>query len=145
MPTSSSSTRTANPPRQSATSKRKERKWYKNLAVVFANIIPKVLLNETKVLRRLLAQAKKYSYNECQWGGNLFGAWGFKEIMPKEIMGEPTLYSFESIQVYGAEKFDEYLTHLYGDWRKLPPPEKRVTHHDYILCDLEKSYMEREY
>lgn len=47
----------------------------------------------------------------------------------------------ENLDAIGAENYDEYLTHLYGDWRKLPPEEKRVTHHDYIKLDLEKSYL----
>ena len=46
------------------------------------------------------------------------------------------------IYVYGAEHYNEYLTHLYGDWKKLPPKEKQVTHHEYKECDLHKSYLE---
>ena len=49
----------------------------------------------------------------------------------------------KNLTVFGVEKPDEYLTHLYGDWRKLPPIEKQVSHHDFILCDLNKSYLER--
>ena len=44
--------------------------------------------------------------------------------MHKDIMGTPTLYQFENIEIYGAEKPDDYLTHLYGDWRKLPLKKK---------------------
>ena len=42
--------------------------------------------------------------------------------------------------VYGAEKYDQYLTQLYGNWRELPPESKRVSHHDYLYCNLHKGY-----
>ena len=72
----------------------------------------------------------------------MLGAWRLREVMPKEYLGSPTLYRFENIEVFGAEHANEYLTSLYGDWKKLPPIDKRVTHHDYIMCDLTKSYLE---
>lgn len=59
---------------------------------------------------------------------NHFGAWEIKETMPKEIFGEPKLYHFESTAFYGVSDSESYLTHLYGDWRQLPPEEKRKTH-----------------
>lgn len=120
---------------------RKGRKWYKNLAVTVAGLVPNFVLNNKKLLLRFVDLCKKYDLDECEWGGNLVGAWRFKEIMPREILGEPTLYDFEGIRAYGPEKPDEYLTSLYGDWRKLPPVEKQVTHHDYIMCDLNSSYI----
>ncbi len=118
---------------------RKGRKFYKNLVVAIFRLIP---VNDKKILHRLVAQCKKIKWDDSAWGGNLVGAWGMREIMPREIMGTPKLYKFENIEIYGVQKSDEYLTKMYGDWRKLPPEEKRVTHHDYILCDLNKSYIE---
>ena len=56
-------------------------------------------------------------------------------------MGTPRLYRFEDLEVYGPERFDEYLTHMYGNWRELPPEEKRVTHHDFVKLDLLNSYV----
>ena len=62
--------------------------------------------------------------------------------MPLDYIGKPTEYAFEDMMIYGVEKYDEYLTHVYGDWRKLPPLEKQVTHHDFLELDMEKSYLE---
>lgn len=36
---------------------------------------------------------------------------------------------FEDRVFRGMVDYDEYLTNAYGDWRKLPPKEKRVPHH----------------
>lgn len=118
---------------------REGRKFYKNLFVAIFRLIP---INDKKILNCLVAQCKKIKWDDSIWGGNLVGAWGMKEIMPREIMGTPKLYKFENTEIYGVQNPDEYLSKMYGDWRKLPPEEKRVTHHDYILCDLNKSYLE---
>ena len=67
-----------------------------------------------------------------------------REIMPKSVYGKPTLYKFESIEVYGVENADEYLTRLYRDWRKLPPEDKRVSHHDFLFIDLNNGYLNGE-
>ena len=71
------------------------------------------------------------------------GAYRQKEIIEKEILGVPTRYAFEDIYVNGAEHYEEYLTHIYGDWGKLPPKEKQVSHHDFIELDLDRSYLEK--
>lgn len=118
---------------------RKGRSFYKNIAVFLFRFLP---VNSKKILKKLTNKCKEKNYDECTWIGNLLGAWRLKEVMPKEYLGVPTLYKFENIEVFGAEYANEYLTSLYGDWKKLPPFEKRVTHHDYIMCDLTKSYME---
>ena len=42
-----------------------------------------------------------------------------------------------------AERYDKYLTNVYGDYMTPPPVEKQKSHHDYIELDLNKSYMEK--
>ena len=93
------------------------------------------------MLRRLYDEANERGFDACRFGGNPFGAWRYREIMEISVFGEPTLYPFEHLQLYGPEKADTYLTRQYGDWRKLPPPEKRVSHHDFLSCDLHHSYL----
>lgn len=59
---------------------------------------------------------------------NHFGAWSIKEIVPREVMGTPTPYRFENIELYGVEDADRYLKSLYKDWHQLPPDGKRKIH-----------------
>lgn len=120
---------------------RKGRKWYKNLAILFSKCIPSFLIDDKKLFNELDEMCASRDYYNYEWGGNLIGAYGFHETMPRSIMGNPTLYRFEDIEVFGAEDFDGYLTRLYGEWRKLPPKEKQVTHHDCVEIDLNKSYL----
>lgn len=120
---------------------RKGRKWYKNASVRLARLIPNFIIDNKKLMLSVDNMCKQRDYDDYSIVGNLYGAWGRKEIMEKNIFGNPTLYNFEDIRVYGVEDYDRYLTSLYGDWRKLPPKEKQVTHHDFLECDLRKSYL----
>lgn len=120
---------------------RRGRSFAKNGAVLLTRLIPNFLLDRKQYLRRLDSACGALDYDSCPWVGNFMGAWRQREIMPVSIMGTPTLYSFEGLQVYGAEDYEGYLTSLYGDWRKLPPEEKRVSHHDFLHCDLNTSYL----
>ena len=112
----------------------------KNAAIIVAHLVPKVIAGEKKLLNEMDFKCKAFDFDECEIGGNVFGNWGVKEVMPSSIMGKPTLYRFGDMEIYGAEHADEYLTHLYGDWRKLPPAEKQITHHDYLELDLHTPY-----
>ena len=120
---------------------RKGRGFVKNAAVVLMQAIPKFILNDKKILKQLDAACAERSFDDCEYIGNLVGNWWEKEIIPKEIMGEPTDCTFEGLTVKGPANADKYLTYIYGDWRKLPPEEKRISHHDFILIDLYKSYL----
>ncbi len=120
---------------------RQGRAWYKNLALRLLQLIPNCFVSDKRILCDLVALCRRYDFDECAWFGNFVGAWRFREVMPREIAGEPRLYPFEGLLIYGVADADRYLTNLYGDWRTPPPEEKRVTHHDYVMCDLENSYL----
>ncbi len=59
---------------------------------------------------------------------NHYGAYGNREVMPKELFDHKVLMSFEDTQFYGMERFDEYLRIMYGNYMQIPPVEKRHTH-----------------
>lgn len=48
------------------------------------------------------------------------------------------LHSFEGGLFYIPSKYDELLSSIYGDYMKLPPEEKRVSHHDYVVEERKK-------
>ena len=117
------------------------RKWYKNALLWAVQHLPEKIAGEKNLCLRINQLCKRTKYDESTIVGNLVGAWGKKEIIPKKLLGIPTLHKFEDIEVFIPEHYDAYLTHIYGDWRKLPPENKRVSHHDYQL-DLEHSYLD---
>lgn len=83
---------------------------------------------------------RRFKYEKCDLIANHGGAWGQKEIVPKDYFGEGTKGVFEDVEVMLPEKYHEYLTALYGDYMTPPPPEKRVGHHYYTIVDTKKSY-----
>ncbi len=121
---------------------RQGRTWYKNLAVRLLFLIPPCFLSGKRLMAELDTMCRRFDFYETAWCGNLVGAWRLREVMPREYMGDPKLYPFEDTVIYGVAEPDSYLTSLYGDWRQLPPEEKRKSHHDYVFCDLERSYLE---
>lgn len=122
---------------------KKGRSWYKNLSIVVSRLIPSFFINEKKLSVELDNLSRGMNRSSNSYVANLNGAYRDREIVEKRILGNPTLYGFENIQVYGPQFYDEYLTGLYGNWRKLPPEEKRVLPHNYIVCDLNKSYLDK--
>ena len=119
---------------------RKSRKFYKNIAILIARLIPNFILSNHKLIDNINSLCSKRDFDNSVYVGNLLGNWAKKEIMPKAYFGEPTLYDFEDTKVYGPEDFDNYLRNVYNDWRKLPPVEKQVSHHDFIYMNLHESY-----
>lgn len=120
---------------------RKSRSFIKNCAIVVAHIIPANCTIDKLLLQKIDYECRQYDFDKAKIGGNVFSDWGLKEIMPVQIMGTPTLYRFGDILVYGPEKADAYLTHLYGNWRSLPPKEKQISHHDYLVLDMDSPYL----
>jgi lipopolysaccharide cholinephosphotransferase len=116
---------------------RKDRKWWKNCATFIGNIIP---VSPKKLSKKLDRKCAEYNYDNCEYVGSLLSTYRAREIMKKDVYGNPTLYKFEHLDVYGPEKYDEYLTILYKDWRKLPPEDKRKSAHDFIHLDVTKSW-----
>jgi len=92
-----------------------------------------------KILNRTL---KGKSFETSKFVGNFLGAWSEKEIMPREIFGTPTLYPFREKRFYGPEKFDDYLKRLYGDYMKLPPVDKRKSHHSFAYINTTLPFQE---
>ena len=120
---------------------KKSRSILKNASIVISQTILTPFINDKKLIQALNQISSTKDFDSCVFGGNPFGNWRYKEIMETAIMGKPTLYHFEDTQIYGAENAEKYLSHLYGDWKKLPPLEKQQSHHDYISLDLHQSYI----
>lgn len=120
----------------------KNRSFLKNAAIVLSRIVPRCICSNRKLRIQMDKFSQSKNFDRSLLGGNIFGNWGYREIMSTSILGNPTKYYFNGITIFGVEKYDEYLTNLYGDWRKLPPKEKQVTHHDFVYIDLDKPYIE---
>ncbi|EGP4765479.1 phosphorylcholine transferase LicD [Enterococcus faecium] len=100
-----------------------------------------ISLFRNESLRILLKKfLKRKSFYEYKYVGNFLGAYKFREIMPQNYFGTPKEYNFENITVFGPEKADKFLTHIYGDYKKLPSLEQQVSNHNYEYVNLEKGF-----
>ena len=87
------------------------------------------LINQKKLSRIIENNMKKTDLNKSKIAGVIYGCYGDREFLKKDIFGKPTLYNFERLKVYGVENYHEYLTHMYGDYMTPPPEEKRIPSH----------------
>lgn len=55
--------------------------------------------------------------------------WKNRERVPSAWLSELTTLSFEGISIAAPAAYDRYLTHVYGNYMQLPPPEQRMPHH----------------
>ena len=124
------------------TAVRKGRSVLKNLAAILAKKIPDGRVDNSALRKEISRMCKKYDFDTSDWVGSLLEDLSEHSIVSRALFGTPTDYPFEGHFILGAEHADEFLTALFGDWRRLPPPEKRITNHDFVSCDLHKSYLE---
>ena len=115
----------------------KKRVFYKNMAIIVGRVASKLFLSKKVLLELIDTMSKEYNYYNSDYIAFLVGNWGERELMKKEIFGEPIEYEFEGMKIFGVENYDEYLTKLYGDYMTPPPPEKRVSHHPNLEFSLD--------
>lgn len=83
----------------------------------------------------------KYPIEDCEYVTELCaGPHYMKNRYPREAFDRPVYREFEGYSMPIPQGYDAYLRIAFGDYRKLPPKEKQVAHHDVVLCDLDNSY-----
>lgn len=100
----------------------------------FVLAIGKVILlpfSVKSILDKMHAIATSASYNESEFTEIFCSSTADKEIVPRNVFEKSTLIKFEDTMVNVPEKYDEYLTYLFGDYMQLPPEDKRVSHHTF--------------
>lgn len=91
--------------------------------------------NQKEAIDRIL---KKNDMWKSTVSGNIMGAYRTVEMVPTEWYGKEQFYQFEDIQIRGLKEFDKYLSHLYGDYMKMPPEGSRKVHYRIIEIHGEK-------
>ncbi|MED5607246.1 LicD family protein [Pseudomonas sp. JH-2] len=68
--------------------------------------------------------------------GNLYGLYGDREVVPAQVFGKGASVVFEGRSFNAPEQTQAYLTSIYGDFRQLPPLERRHSGHRIALASL---------
>ena len=106
------------------------REWYKNIVLI---LLKGLLLPFSKRSLAELLDKWGQRYNEidsskvfeCSQGLHL------KHGFNKSIFFQRNKYPFEDRLFMGFTNYDEYLKNAYGEYMKLPPIEKQVSHHEF--------------
>ena len=90
--------------------------------------------NSQYYMKKLDKTLKKYSEKESKVYVNFMGSYKLKSILSKEIYyGEGAYYDFEGLKLFGPKNYDGYLTHIYGDYMKIPDVEKQNKHNTEVI------------
>lgn len=121
---------------------------FKSKIKYFIGKVYKKFLGMKNAWKKVDKLMTKYSLKESSIIGNIGGAWGIKEVMPKAIMlgndGEETFMQFEGKEYRVPYDYDAYLKCLYGDYMTPPPEYKRVSHHGIIDINFECGQSNKE-
>lgn len=86
-------------------------------------------------------QMSRYPIKKCSGITELCAGPGYmKNWYPKEAFKKALMHPFEDTKMPIPIGYDQYLTIAFGDYRQLPPKEKRVAQHDAVLLDCHHSY-----
>ena len=91
-----------------------------------------LLLPNRKIIRILNIKAILNDYSKNEYVGNIvWGTYDRLERMPQSYFQKKIKTTFENNEYNIPYNYHSILTNLYGDYMKLPPREKRVTHHKF--------------
>lgn len=101
------------------------------------------LINRGKYRKSIVESLNRictyYNYEACDYC-IVYAEEGINGIFPKSWLGDGYILPFEAYNVTVPLSYDKYLSHLYGDYMKLPPKDERVSHHlkAMYFLDIEK-------
>lgn len=82
------------------------------------------------IYKKLTKIATRYDYDNSEYVGLAVEGNLYKEKFNKQWLEEPVYLEFEGYKFLAPNGYKEHLKIFYGDYMKLPPKEKRVTHHN---------------
>lgn len=94
-----------------------------------------------KTLPSRLLHAACHRRGNASMVGNYLSGYQAKEFFDASIYFPTRRVPFEGTALRVPAQLEQYLEGLYGNWRKLPPPERQVPGHDAIHAHLDRSYL----
>ncbi len=111
--------------------------------LAFGSRVLLALVPSKKMRNRLWRKAErkmtKYNLDECDYITELCaGPHYMQNEYPKADFLDVVMYDFEGSKMPIPVGYDEYLSIAFGDYKRIPPVEEQVPHHDVEYCDLSK-------
>lgn len=122
---------------------RKDRKAWKNAAIVLSRIIPEGIVNTKEYICKFDKAVANRDFEASKYIAECAGGFGAnRDVFKKDIIFPTREYEFEGLMVQGPNDAEGYLEQFYGNWQELPPVDQRKSGHDLIYIDLNKSFLE---
>lgn len=113
--------------------------WKRILKFLIRLLLYPITLNWLQKKREQIMT--KYANEETNLVCSTASHYGYdKQVMERSIYGNPILLQFEDGMFFAPEKWDEYLTRLFGDYMTPPPFKERealVNAYKKIIFDLD--------
>lgn len=113
---------------------------YRHKQVAEENFLPKKLIamigkgvskaiSVNYICEKINKLAQKYDFETSENAG--IAVWGYREreVCPQSVFTEAIDVCFEGNSYKGVKDYNIYLSNVYGNYMKLPPVDKRESHH----------------
>lgn len=107
-----------------------KRSFIKNATIKIAQIVLAPVSSD-RIIDKMDALARKAGEKNTDKMACLVWGYGRKEIVPASVHQKHCTLSFEDRSYMAIDDYNTYLTNLYGDYMKLPPKDKQISHHDF--------------
>lgn len=107
-----------------------DKKSIKTYLKIIRRFVYKMLYKENNEIFKMIENSKSYASIETRRVGNFTSY--TRMACEKSVFRESILVEFEGKMYKAPIGYDEWLKSFYGDYMKLPPEEKRVSHHSFV-------------
>ena len=83
------------------------------------------------ILKLIDKEAAKYESNNALYAYDVIASTKKDRLVRKNVFDETVELPFEGKMYNAPNKYDEYLTELYGDYMQLPPLDKQRSDHNF--------------
>lgn len=111
-----------------------DRSLLKNIGMSFRKLIVKILFSliSLRTFAKLLQRiAMKYDKKQSKRVFECCQGAFQKHPFPRSLFDDLRPMPFEGREFMAFADYDAYLTNGFGNWRELPPEEKRISHHTF--------------
>lgn len=113
----------------------KRRNLLKNILLVIGKMLT-FFISIKKIQSLMIKNAKKYKDKKTSHCCILITGKTANKPLLCEVFGEQMLCSFEGEKFFIPKYYDTWLKSLYGNYMKLPPEDKRISHHKFKAYKL---------